>query len=348
MRTCIIIGLISIFCLSGSAQQSSAQQGLIYDDDCSLDVDCVATLPILHSLEDRGEIRILAMVADSANPLSAPVMRVFADYGGHPKTLIGANQSDDPATALCAKNTCNESAWTEKLVARFDPGHTRAKYPDCVKVYREVLAKQPKHSVNVVVTGFATCLNQLLASSPDAISPLSGTELVKQRVKLLSVMGGRYPAGIEWNFECDAPGFHALFAKWTRQNGYPPVYLNGFENGEHVLAGAPADALPMVNPIRYGMQLAGTDQRPMWDMLSVLFGAWGLGYNGTRYFTLSEPGTVNVDAATGADTWSAKSDSGQYVLKNAASDETFSALFDGYAHTTGFLAKMPGKKYGKE
>jgi hypothetical protein len=281
------------------------------------------------------------MVADSADPLTAPVMRVFATYARHSKTLIGANQSDNPATALCAKNQCNESVWAEKLVARFDAGDTRAKFPDCVTVYRRALAKQPAHSVDVVVTGFATCLNQLLASPADGISPLSGAELVKQKVKLLSVMGGRYPAGIEWNFECDAPGFHALFAKWTRQDGYPPVYLNGFANGEHVLAGAPAAALETVNPTRYGLRLAGTDQRPMWDMLSVLYAARGEAYSGTKYFTEGAPGTVEVDAATGADVWSTGTDSGHYVITNAASDEVLSKLFDGYTYTTGFLS---GKK----
>ncbi len=335
MRVWTLLGLLALVAGTAAAQQ----QRLIYDDDCSLDVDCVATLPILHALEDRGEVKILAMVADSADPFSAPVMRVFAKYGGHPKTVIGANQSDDPANPLCRKNTCNDSVWAEKLVARFDPGDTRAKFPDCVKVYRRALEKQPEHSVDVVATGFATCLNQLLASPADAISPLSGVELVKRKVKLLSVMGGRYPEGVEWNFECDAPGFHSLFAKWTRQDGFPPVYLNGFANGLNVLAGAPADALETVNPTRYGLRLAGTDQRPMWDMLSVLFAARGAAYRGTTYFTVGAPGTVEVDAATGADTWSAGVDSGHYVITNAASDQVLSALFDGYAHKSGFLAK---------
>jgi hypothetical protein len=126
------------------------------------------------------------------------------------------------------------------------------------------------------------------------------------------------------------------------------VYLNGFTNGEHVLAGASATALETVNPTRYGMRLAGTDQRPMWDMLSALFAARGLRYDGTTYFTVSAPGTVVVDAATGADTWSAATDSGHYVLTNAASDEVLSALFDGYAHKTGFLAKEPVKADGNQ
>jgi hypothetical protein len=327
------------FCLLVLGVPALAQQRLIYDDDCSQDVDCVATLPILHALEDRGEIKILAMIAGSANPTTAPVMRLFADYAGHRGMVIGANQTDRPDSELCKKNNCNVGGWGEKLVERFDPGDTRAKYPDCVAVYRRVLAKAPKHSVAIAATGFATCLNQLIASPADKVSPLTGAELLKRKVKLLSVMGGRYPSGSEWNFQCDAPGYHRLFVEWTRQHGYPPVYLNGFENGEHILAGAPAAADPKVNPTRYGLQLVGFDQRPMWDMLSALFAARGLSYGGTVYFKVGAAGTVEVDAATGVDTWSADVDSGHYVLRNVASNETFEAMFDGFAHTTGFLAK---------
>jgi hypothetical protein len=328
--------LVCSFLLFGSF--TKAQQPIIYDDDCSQDVDCVSTLPILYALEDRGDIKILAMVANSANPLSAPVMKVFANYGGHPQTVISANQSDDPSTTLCSKEKCNESDWTAGLIARFDAGDSRRNYPSCVAVYRKALANQPKKSVAIVATGFATCLNQLLASGPDAISQLSGADLVKQKVKLLSVMGGKYPSGTEWNFECDAPGFHKLFALWTLQNGFPPVYLNGFANGLDVLAGPPATASPMVNPTKYGLDLAKTSQRPMWDMLSALFAARGLAYKGTTYFRLSAPGTVVVDAATGDDVWASRTNSGHYVLTNAASNETLSALFDGYTHGSGFLA----------
>jgi len=334
--------LVLSFVLS-LATASYAQQRIIYDDDCSQDVDCVATLPILYALEDRGEINILAMVADSANPQTAPVMKIFANYAGHPKTIIGANQSSEPASELCLKNMCNFSDWTTGLVARFDDGDSRANYPDCVAVYRQVLAHQPSHSVAIVVTGFATCLNQLLASGPDATSKLSGVQLVKKKVKLLSVMGGKYPQGTEWNFECDAPGFHKLFTQWTKQNGFPRVYFNGFANGLDILAGAPPTASPMTNPTKYGLDLAKTAQRPMWDMLSALFAARGRAYKGTKYFTLSKHGTITLDAQTGADTWSSTVNSGHYVITNAASNETFMALFDGYAHSTGFLAQPAAK-----
>lgn len=341
MRPCAGLAVLLLFFATLWAQVAAGQQRVIYDDDCSQDNDCAATLPILFQLAGRGEIQILAMVADSANPLSAPVFRVFARQAGQSGMPIGANQKNDPATPLCTLGKCNESDWTEKLIARFDPGDTRDKYPDCVAVYRKALAGQPERSVAVVETGFATCLNQLLASGPDAFSPLTGAALVKRSVKMLSIMGGRYPAGTEWNFRSDAEGYRTLFVTWTKQNGFPPVYLNGFANGEHVLAGPPASALPEVDPTAYGMHLCRVTQRPMWDVLSALFAARGLAYEGTTYFTLSKPGTVAVDPKTGADIWSDADDSGHFVLTNAAPDETFSALLDGYTHDTGFLAKPP-------
>ena len=110
-------------------------------------------------------------------------------------------------------------------------------------------------------------------------------------------------------------------------------------NGEHVMAGVPMRELPTVNPTAYGLRWGGVAQRPMWDILSALYAARGRAYEGTTYFTLSKPGTVVVDADTGNDTWSDATNSGHYVLTTAAPDETFSALFDGYSHDTGFLAK---------
>lgn len=327
--------VLLILCgLTSGAVKAAAQQRIIYDDDCSQDVDCVATLPMLFQLEAQGKIQIMAMMADSANPESAAVMRLFARAAGRDEVPIGANQGGEPSMASCAQQKCNESKWTSKLVERFDRGDSRSHYSSCVTTYRKVLAAQPAHSVSIVETGFATCLVGLLGSPPDPISPLSGEALVRRTVKQLSIMGGKYPFGTEWNFECDAPDYHALFSQWTRQNGFPPVYLNGFANGLDVLAGPPADASPEQNPTAYGLRLAKVKQRPMWDMLSVLFIA-----DGGRYFKLSHGGTVSVDPLTGADRWSETTDSGQYILTNAVSAESLSALLDGYKHRSGLLAE---------
>ena len=51
----------------------------------------------------------------------------------------------------------------------------------------------------LIVVGMLNNLNDLLLSGPDEYSDLTGMELVAQKVKLCTVMGGQYPSGREWN-----------------------------------------------------------------------------------------------------------------------------------------------------
>ena len=60
-----------------------------------------------------------------------------------------------------------------------------------VQVYRKALASQPNGSVVIVCTGYEENIDDLLNSSPDSISPLSGKALVAQKVKELGDDGWR-------------------------------------------------------------------------------------------------------------------------------------------------------------
>jgi hypothetical protein len=62
-----------------------------------------------------------------------------------------------------------------------------------LSVYRSILAAvATSNSVMIASIGFTTNLEALLQSPPDSISPLSGVQLVEQKVKGLAWMGGRY------------------------------------------------------------------------------------------------------------------------------------------------------------
>ena len=65
--------------------------------------------------------------------------------------------------------------------------------PTAVEVYRQVLAEAEDHSVVISAIGFATNLADLLRSGPDDKSPLTGLELVGQKVKTVVWQGGWYP-----------------------------------------------------------------------------------------------------------------------------------------------------------
>ena len=64
-----------------------------------------------------------------------------------------------------------------------------------VPVLRNALAAAQDGSVVISSVGFLTNLANLLTSPPDEISDLNGQDLVRQKVRLVAVMGGYYPEG---------------------------------------------------------------------------------------------------------------------------------------------------------
>ncbi|CCC13645.1 unnamed protein product [Sordaria macrospora k-hell] len=69
-----------------------------------------------------------------------------------------------------------------------------------VELYRKLLSEADDESITIASIGFLDNLSLLLDSEPDLFSPLTGRQLISQKVAELVVMGGRYPAGKGWNF----------------------------------------------------------------------------------------------------------------------------------------------------
>src|SRR5690606_34385048 len=65
---------------------------------------------------------------------------------------------------------------------------------DAVKLYREFLAKE-KERVTIVTVGFLGNIAAFVESPPDDISPLTGRELIEQKVTQWVCMGGIFPEG---------------------------------------------------------------------------------------------------------------------------------------------------------
>ena len=295
---------------------------IIYDDDCSYDVDCVLTLTTLHRWIDTGQVRVRAMVADAPNTGSAPVMRIWNVFFGHGAIPVGTYKG----TNGTAGAGTGASTWTASEVSTFATGDSGARYPDCVTVYRQALAAAGAGSVRIVATGIESCLAALLHSGADSISPLTGAQLVKQRVAGLYLMGGDYPTGAEYNLETDPADAASVFNLWTSQNGFPPIYLFGFTEGNSVIVG-PASRFPATNPAPYALRVAGYANRPAWDQLALYGAVFSL-----RNFTLSANGTNTVNATTGANSFSAAVHSGHYYTSLARSISFYEAMLDGAAN----------------
>src|SRR5262249_53406797 len=161
------------------------------------------------------------------------------------------------------------------------------------------LAAQPDGSVVIAQVGFSTNLARLLDSPPDECSPLPGQELVRRKVRLLSLMAGAFqpiegnPDYREYNVIKDIKSAQAL------AEGRPTAMVySGFEIG--IALPYPAVSIerdysyvphhPLAEA--YIKRNPPPHNRPTWDLTSVLVAV--LGDRG--YFDVSSRGKVTVGA----------------------------------------------------
>jgi inosine-uridine nucleoside N-ribohydrolase len=185
-----------------------------------------------------------------------------------------------------------------------------AKYPhkiksneevmDAVELYRKILSAQRDHSVTIVTTGFLTNVSNLLQSKGDKYSTLDGKNLVKQKVKQLVCMAGRFPSGQEFNVDQDASASRNVFREWPTD-----ILLSGFEIGQKIKTGLPLiqnhgiQDSPVKNVFSICIPMAAEDSagRMSWDETAVLVAA-----KGYEPFYGLEFGRMEV-AADGSDRW---------------------------------------------
>jgi hypothetical protein len=283
--------------------------GIIWDDDCGSDLDCIYSLDAIHRQASLGRVSLLALVLDSPNPYGAPVMRAWGELWRQPRIPIGVYRG---ATGRAGA----ASGWSRAVRDVFRPGDTSDRYPDCVSVYRQALARAPDRGVRIVETGFPTCLAALMRSRGDATDTRTGAQLIRAKVAALFVMGGDYPGpATEYNFHTAAADAAYLFRHWTARAGYPPVYLNGFTPGSRITLGAPGDT-PARAAIDAAQAAAGETARPAWDLLSL-----HQAIAGTAGDRVSVPGRNRVSALSGRNRWRAGAGGHRWLAIEHAVDQ---------------------------
>lgn len=293
-------------------------QKLIIDTDIGgggcKDVDDVAALSVGHALMDNSEAELLAVVVNTSPDKCPGVVSVMNHLYGRDDIPIGSYKGSD-----LQKSTPHK--YVDDLVNGWDsPIKTASQVPNSVDVYRQVLAAQPDHSVAISSIGLMTNLRALLQSQGDKYSPLSGPELVAQKVKLLAAMAGQYPSGSECNMEGGggqdhATGSAASYYVYSHWPSSVPIIFSGGEVGSNVHTGGPIyNCMPNTNPIK----LAFTDYvgygntRPSWDPLTTLIAVRGVKAGGCSLCTNCD-GKNSVDK-NGGNKWISGQPSNQSYL----------------------------------
>src|SRR5664279_2659125 len=173
MKHSLVLTLVILLAFSACSNQPKTNDRkikIIFDTDLGPDYDDVGALAFLHAMADSGKVEILATVASNKNELVAPSINVINTYFGRSELPVGA-----PKTP--GVNLGSSQHWADSIVKKYPHSiKSTTKVPDAVDVYRKTLSLQPDHSVTIVTVGFLTNLNNLLKSTADKISPLTGNE----------------------------------------------------------------------------------------------------------------------------------------------------------------------------
>ena len=280
---------------------------VIFDTDMGPDYDDVGAIAMLHAFADSSKARIVATIASTNYPKVAAVLSVLNTYFGRPDLPIGVPKGE-------AITDRDRQHWSDTITARYPHRiQSNADVPDAVALYRQLLAKQPARSVTIISVGFMTNLANLLVSRPDQYSPLSGRELVRQKVKHVVSMAGKFPGGREYNVHMDVKASTIVFTEWPT-----PVLLSGFEIGQQIHSGLPLTQnariqnSPVKDVFALSMPQAKEDAggRMSWDQTAVLVGVKGY----SPYYTVQSGRLImNADGSNG---WDRLGKGHQYLIPN--------------------------------
>ncbi len=296
----VVALLMGIVLMNAMPASAAEPPGIIFDTDICGDCDDVLALGMIHALQSRRACKLLAVTVSVHNDLAAPFVDAVNTFYGRGDIPIGVVAKGGVVEQSKYLGLVNQ----KEADGRFRYPHkllTGKDAPPATLVLRKALAAQEDQSVVIAQVGFSTNLARLLDSGPDECSPLSGIDLVKHKVKLLSLMAGAFQPidgnkeYLEYNVIRDIPSCQKLAESWPT-----PMVFSGFEIG--IAVPYPAQSIerdygyvphhPLADA--YIHYIPPPHNRPSWDLTAVLFAVVA----DRGYFDVSQHGrvTINKDA----------------------------------------------------
>ena len=291
----ILLALIPVLCI-GCAQTRTSNDvvNVIFDTDIGNDIDDAEALALFHHYMDEGRVNLLGICLNKEGEKTAryvDIMNTFYGHTGIPMARARDNGGDgSPADERYTGKVCDMTA--EDGTPLFPTtGVDYENLPDGEILYRKLLASQPDKSVTVISVGFLTNIARLLDTPADEYSPLTGRELVKKKVKELSIMAGRFSETIpEFNVMYNIPAAQKIFNEWPSEIVCLPWELvldirypaESIENDFNWIAAHPLKEA-------YIRWCDMPFDNMMFDPTAVVYGV-----EGGDMFTTSGPGTVTV------------------------------------------------------
>lgn len=301
MKRLFFILLFVIAILNVSARKSSLALkhkelpiSVIFDTDIGNDIDDALALNMLFNYQKQCKINLLGITISKANPYVIEYVDGLCRFNNIFNIPLGyVYHGANPEDGKYIRQVLDTIIDGKKII--FPHRSFNDSLPQGYKLQRKLLANQLDTSVVMIVVGPETNIANLLNSTPDEFSPLSGVELIKRKVKYLSVMGGLYSKDFdvpEWNIIQDLKASRDVFTKWPR-----PIVASGFEVGSKLLY--PHQSIlndfknSYKNPmcVSYKIYEKMPYDRQTWDLTSILYAI----EPNSGYFELSVEGKITID-----------------------------------------------------
>lgn len=292
MKLCALLFSLMVLSTRWCAAEVQVPR-ILFDTDITGDVDDVLALAMLHNLEDRGACKLLGVTISKQDPLTASFGDAQNTFHGRPDLPVGVTRD----------------AAAQKRQSRYLKLAESADYPhdirsnddvaEAVTLTRKLLAAQPDGSVSIVSVGIASNMANLLRSKGDEHSPLDGPALIRQKVKLLSIMAGAFQSIDDNNHFLEANVINGIAFMQTVARDWPaevPVVWSGYEIG--VSLPYPRQSIARdfgyvphhIVKEAYLLYCGSEHDRPCWDQSSVLYAV----FPDRGFFGLSRGGLVSV------------------------------------------------------
>ena len=251
---------------------------IIFDTDMDTDCDDAGALAILLQYVKQGRADLLGILTDAPDRYAAAACEAFCRHYGVSVPIGAVHDASYPTgegtrfdryRTHRERNLAPARRYTHLLAERV--GKRDDEYPAAAKLYRRLLAGVEQGSVTIVCVGTLTAIDELLLTGPDEISPLSGVELVKQKVsRLVSMTNAAWPEVVANNFNYD---MYPLAS--ARVTATCPAPIHASPDGARVVTGGSLSArLPAGHPLRLSYEMYNEGEgkgRSSWDLVALYY-----------------------------------------------------------------------------
>lgn len=256
---------------------------VIFDTDIGGDCDDAGALALIHRLCDRGEANLLAVTYCHNSPYAAGCIDAINCFYGRP-VPIGVNYAkpmgQNPGGVYAAE-ICKQYPHHYPVASH----GTENGAEDTLCLLRKTLAHAEDHSVVLVATGTMHSMERLVMSEGDDLSPLTGKQLIEQKISRTVLMGGRffeswpmilYESGdpthhvMTWEYNIRGSGYET--AATVLENWSGELVLSSYEIGSYIVSMVDfAKHSRKGDPVAAAYQLFSQDRgRCSWDHTAVL------------------------------------------------------------------------------